>query len=334
MVQARSQAEMQPQPPVPENATCLGCHARQDMVMNFPNGEQMSVTLDYVLFGESVHGQLACTDCHSGFEGYPHADNHIQTRKDYSLSYHDLCQRCHPNQFEMVSNSVHGEMFNSGNPDVPSCTDCHKPHEQVRISQMAEDAHSQYAGTVQFCATCHPDDYETYAASIHGEQLLTGNTDMPTCVDCHSVHEIYNPRELKFRKDSIDMCAKCHTDSEVMGKYGLETNVLDTYVVFHDTTVTLLEEYDPDSLTNKPTCYDCHGIHNVGQFDPPALDFNMPGAEQYAPIVAKASPLPVENIGFAGTIVGIILGSIGTLTFTRLMKERKNNHSAEEEEKE
>ena len=69
---------------------------------------------------------------------------------------------------------------------------------------------------------------------------------------------------------SPQICADCHTNSAIMDKYGLSTNVLDTYVAdFHGTTVTLFEETSPDEATNKPVCYDCHGVHNVSSVSDP-----------------------------------------------------------------
>jgi hypothetical protein len=55
-----------------------------------------------------------------------------------------------------------------------------------------------------------------------------------------------------------------------MDKYGLSTNVLSSYIAdFHGTTVTLFEKVEPDQLTNKPVCYDCHGIHDIRASDDP-----------------------------------------------------------------
>ncbi len=49
-----------------------------------------------------------------------------------------------------------------------------------------------------------------------------------------------------------------------MGKYGISTDVFDTYVAdFHGTTVQLFEKQSPDQETNKAVCYDCHGVHNI-----------------------------------------------------------------------
>jgi hypothetical protein len=49
-----------------------------------------------------------------------------------------------------------------------------------------------------------------------------------------------------------------------MKKYGLSTAVLRTYVAdFHGSTVTIFQKEHPDQQTNKPVCYDCHGIHDI-----------------------------------------------------------------------
>jgi hypothetical protein len=53
-----------------------------------------------------------------------------------------------------------------------------------------------------------------------------------------------------------------------MGRYGISTDVFDTYVAdFHGTTVVLFEEIAPDQETNKPVCIDCHGVHDMRKHD-------------------------------------------------------------------
>ena len=74
----------------------------------------------------------------------------------------------------------------------------------------------------------------------------------------------------QFRLNSPELCAKCHTDEKIMSKYGISTQVLNTYVSdFHGTTVTLFEKQSPDQQTNKPVCFDCHGVHNIAKVDDP-----------------------------------------------------------------
>ena len=87
---------------------------------------------------------------------------------------------------------------------------------------------------------------------------------MPTCIDCHGVHNIQDPTTATFRNSTPYLCAKCHTDNALMQKYGLSTRGLNTYVAdFHGTTVVLFDKTFPDQPTNKPVCTDCHGFHDV-----------------------------------------------------------------------
>jgi len=73
-----------------------------------------------------------------------------------------------------------------------------------------------------------------------------------------------------FRLSSPKICADCHTNEQIMSKYGLSTQVLQTYVAdFHGTTVTLFEKLDPDQQINMPVCYDCHGVHDIRRSDDP-----------------------------------------------------------------
>ncbi len=125
-------------------------------------------------------------------------------------------------------------------------------------------------GIPQTCARCHGEIQTKYRESVHGAALVDGNPDVPTCIDCHGVHDIPDPRTAAFRLASPRMCADCHTDAKKMAKYKLSTQVLRTYVAdFHGSTVTLFQRRHPDQVTNKPVCYDCHGIHDIASKSDP-----------------------------------------------------------------
>ena len=38
---------------------------------------------------------------------------------------------------------------------------------------------------------------------------------------------------------------------------------------FHGSTVTLFQRRHPDQVTNKPVCYDCHGVHDIASKNDP-----------------------------------------------------------------
>ena len=315
-----------------DNDTCLLCHDSPKTGMTFTNGDEISIKVDAEAYQLSVHAELACAECHEGFDGVFHPELNVDNEREYYNNYRVNCQKCHPSQFNEVEASVHEKLFEAGNQDTPSCADCHNPHSQ----QECKEGHHSYEDqmwVLNICADCHEDVYDTYTNSVHGHELVVEeNVDMPTCVDCHSVHEICDPAEAAFRKDSIDMCANCHTDPEIMDKYGKSVNVLDTYLVFHDTTVTFLEKYDSESLTNKPTCYDCHGIHNVGDFIPPPIISNISGPDHYPSVEKAPQPAPVENVGMTAAVLGLILGGAGTMTISQIIRERKEEDIEDEEQ--
>jgi predicted CXXCH cytochrome family protein len=170
-----------------------------------------------------------------------------------------------------VQDSIHQKALESGNTIAPACTDCHNPHTQTKLIDAngltLVEARVNIPVT---CSKCHNEITQEYKNSIHGAGvMLTGNPDTPTCIDCHSVHNI-QATDAAFKLRSPNLCAKCHTDKQMMDKYGISTNVLNSFVSdFHGTTVTIFEKTASDQLTNKPVCIDCHGVHDITSTNDP-----------------------------------------------------------------
>jgi predicted CXXCH cytochrome family protein len=175
--------------------------------------------------------------------------------------------------------SVHATAQSNGIREAAVCTDCHGAHNvrqwtDAQTNALLPDARLEIPTT---CSKCHFAIYEKYRTSVHGAALTEeSNTDVPTCINCHGVHNIGNPTTNAFRLKSPELCAQCHTNSALMDKYGISTDVLNTYVAdFHGTTVTLFEQQSPDAPTNKPVCYDCHGVHDISWVTDPNTGIEM-----------------------------------------------------------
>jgi len=262
----------------PDNAACLSCHAQQGLTKTLPSGEVLSLTIDSSHFAGSAHKDLACTDCHSNISSFPHPDLQVQTLRDFSLQMYPICQKCHEDQYNKTLDSVHMQAIAAGNTNAAICTDCHNPHSQPVITDSTGALLPEARLSIpEICARCHSAIYDEYIQSVHGAALTQqGNTDVPTCIDCHGVHNIVDPTTTAFRLQSPQICAKCHTDPAIMDKYGISTQVLNTYVAdFHGTTVTLFEKLSPDQATNKPVCFDCHGVHDIKRVDDPVYGIQM-----------------------------------------------------------
>jgi hypothetical protein len=269
----------QDDPPDPNlsirDEVCLSCHGQPGQTFEFEDGSVWDLYVPGEAYEVSIHGQLgyACVQCHRDIGEYPHQPFQAADLRDAQLQLNDACQFCHTQQYELANDSVHAQALNNGTREAAICVDCHTAHDVRQLNdpsthQLLPDAR---VWIPQTCARCHSTIYAQYKDSVHGSALIgEGNPDVPTCIDCHGVHNIGDPMTTSFRLSSPEMCGKCHADPAVVGKYGISTDVLDTYVAdFHGTTVTLFEKQSPDEQTNKPVCFDCHGIHNIVSPDDP-----------------------------------------------------------------
>ncbi|MGC8916560.1 MAG: cytochrome c3 family protein [Thermoanaerobaculum sp.] len=250
---------------------CSDCHPR---AVKVPHPEDMSRDNPCVgchedaaaEVGRSIHRdplgatsfRVPCWGCHTAHDVRPASD------PDSSLAPVNVarvCLSCHNKQEYLVG--VHGYGVQKAGLDMAAtCVSCHGGHEILPASEPASRVNR--VNVPKTCGTCHRRVTEVFLASVHGQNLGAENRDVPTCTDCHAAHGTLDPRLPRFRNASPEMCARCHADPEVVGKYGLRAEVFDTYVAdFHGTTAVLFLATTPDQPLNKAVCYDCHGYHDV-----------------------------------------------------------------------
>jgi hypothetical protein len=267
--------------PIVSNEVCLDCHGKPGLTMNLENGDVLDLYVNPANYSASIHGQdgYACVQCHTNLGNYPHPAFSATDLRDVTLQLTRVCDRCHSGEYNLTMDSVHAAAQAAGIREAAVCTDCHGSH---TVTQWTDQVTHNLLPSARLnipttCAKCHNAIYQKYRTSVHGAALTEeGNTDVPTCIDCHGVHNIGNPTTNAFRLKSPELCASCHTNPALMDKYGISTDVLNTYVAdFHGTTVTLFEKQSPDAPTNKPVCYDCHGIHDISRVDDPKTGIEM-----------------------------------------------------------
>lgn len=244
--------------PLPDNDFCLSCHSNKEPELVLPSGEKRSLFVDAETFARSVHGgKLRCTDCHSDISTYPHPARSFKNLREFALAYHETCKNCHFDNYTKTLDSVHYALLAKGNLKAPLCVDCHGAH---NISRPGVPK-SRISAT---CSRCHQAIYDQYKQSVHGEALQGGNTDAPACVDCHRAHNIEDPRTASFRLSTPELCARCHTDEKLMKKYGLSTQVLQTYLKdFHGVTASAHKKEQGRPSVVTAVCTDCHGVHDI-----------------------------------------------------------------------
>ena len=297
--QAEPTAETTSSPLSISNQVCLGCHGTPGLTLTLENGEVLELYVSAEDHNASIHGKkgYACVQCHTTVGDYPHPPFSAQNARDASLQLYQACNRCHASEYELTQDSAHAIALANGNSQAAICTDCHTAHQVRQLIDPDSGALTPEARVwvPQTCAKCHNAIYQKYLTTVHGSALVgEGNPDVPTCIDCHGVHNIEDPRTASFRLKSPLICSKCHTDPQLMAKYGLSTQVLNTYVAdFHGTTVTLFEKQSPDAETNKPVCYDCHGIHDIKRVDDP--QFGLHASENLLLRCQKCHPDATSN---------------------------------------
>lgn len=267
--------------PIVGDETCLSCHGQPGLTLTVQDGEVLDLYVDIDTYAGSIHGQkgYACVQCHTNLGDYPHPEFTATDLRDVTLQLTEVCYRCHSGEFSLTKDSVHAIAQADGIREAAVCTDCHGAHNvrqwtDPETHTILPDAQLSIPVT---CSKCHNAIYQKYRNSVHGAALTEeSNTDVPTCISCHGVHNIANPTTASFRLNSPLLCASCHTDPKLMDKYGISTDVLNTYVAdFHGTTVTLFEKLSPDAQTNKPVCYDCHGVHDISNVNDPKTGLQM-----------------------------------------------------------
>ena len=247
---------------ISEKDHCLRCH-QHAMSITLRNGEKVSLKIDAAALEGSVHTKLACFDCHFGFSATQHPKRKFNTSRDFSIAQAEACRRCHFDKYTKTLESIHYAILSQGNLKAPVCTDCHGAHSvfQARADKLKSSKR---------CGRCHEAIFGTYTQSVHGNALVQEhNTDVPICADCHTAHSIQGAHTQDYRDKVPETCGKCHGNSTLMKKYGLNPGVVNSYLQdFHGVTLKLYQRQKdgtaPDSA-RKPiaTCVDCHGIHDI-----------------------------------------------------------------------
>ncbi len=363
------------------NAHCLMCHGNRDFTGRLQNGETISLYVDPAHYYQSVHAPagLECLACHTNQKDYPHqatqqvtclechgeiGGNQATTYKplvvelafpdarSITLAANESCRSCHADRFAEAADSAHARVQASGNREAPLCVDCHGSHAMTKPDQPR-------AKISDTCANCHSAVYTSYRTSVHGAALeVNSNPDVPTCVDCHGVHNIHGPRDPEFRNKSIGTCGTCHADKDRMTKYGLSTDVLRTYLDdFHGRTVDFFRRQSERTPSSTATCFDCHGIHSIRPHTDPqssvypanlqktcqqchenaSITFPQAWLSHYVPSVERTPGLVVANTAYQLLIPGTLLGMLGyiVLDMRRRALDRKHTprapHSSEDE---
>ena len=187
-------------PAGPTNEDCLGCHADKGLSKEV-KGKKVSLHTDEGVLKASVHGGLACTDCHADVTEVPHPEKLAPVS----------CGTCHADAAAALVRSVHGR---KDGPQL-DCQSCHGAHSVKRPAQV---------GTAP-CGTCHEPIVQKWRATVHGQAVAHGVQEAAHCTDCHGpTHELLSqkdPGAPTSRMKEAETCGRCHADRALIEKRGI-----------------------------------------------------------------------------------------------------------------
>jgi len=153
-----------------------------------------------------------------------------------------------------------------------TCASCHGagtpgPIDRTRIASLCASCHSDPAYMRKFRPQVRTDQHAQYLTSVHGQQMVRGETRVATCSDCHKAHGVLPVRDTRSPVAPSNVaatCATCHADAALMEPFDRDAAVFDDWS--HSVhAAALLERGD----TSAPTCSTCHGSHGA---TPPGID--------------------------------------------------------------
>ena len=228
---------------------CLACHADESVTR--ADGRPVSVSAE--AFAASVHGVLACSDCHADLASteLPHVEKAVPV----------TCALCHEEAVSKYEAGIHAQA-RAADALSPAarCIDCHGVHDIRRSSDP--DSRTHHLKLAATCARCHgdPEIIERghiaigdvawlFEDSIHGQALSrAGLMVAPTCSDCHGNHDIVqrtDPSSRIHRTNVAATCGRCHEGIGRLYNAGVHAEAI--------------ERGNPKA----PVCHDCHTAHGI-----------------------------------------------------------------------
>ncbi len=213
-----------------------------------------------------MHSGTGCAQCHTEVQTtHARPCDTIESRVD--------CAVCHADQVQQYQSSTHGQLAIAGDPEAPTCVDCHDNHATEGHRFPSSPTFSR--NEPQLCAKCHRegqpaarrseskfgDIVDSYEMSIHGHGLVeSGLVVSATCSDCHSAHAqlpAEDPESTVHPENVAGTCGTCH--------HGIEQKFRQSI------------HWPGNAETDRelPTCEDCHTSHGIKRTDQASFRFEM-----------------------------------------------------------
>jgi hypothetical protein len=199
-----------PHVPAPQPVACEKCHGAA--------AKEFSESIHAVQWNVHELKYPACLNCH----GNPHGIRPKSSPRSrvYPLNLPRTCGRCHgslalarryriTNVYGLYIDSIHGfALSKEGLLVAATCSSCHGAH---RILSITNPHSPIYRSNIPAtCGSCHAGVEARYFDGVHGKALNAGNSAVPVCTSCHTVHRIAQVENVSWQLKTVATCGNCH----------------------------------------------------------------------------------------------------------------------------
>ncbi|HSJ14729.1 MAG TPA: hypothetical protein VK939_09940 [Longimicrobiales bacterium] len=227
-----------PSPAAAQRLQCDRCHGELELlrqqVRSLPEAERLLAPAD--VLHASAHGDMPCTECHTGVNRYPHAPTAV-TR---------ACASCHAPADTAWQRGAHATVQDR---DPVACVSCHGVHDVATVETWRSEAGIPIANRP--CVGCHE------AHSMPRDGPHTGTV---LCASCHGAHDVRPPVDaasLLHPLRQIETCGGCHETIAALWQEDV-----------HFDTLRARTSADPhaaaETLPGCTACHDGHGMVRTG----------------------------------------------------------------------
>lgn len=232
------------------NQACYDCHDDPDISME-KRGKTISLTVRKFDLKRSVHQNLKCVDCHTGFnpDEIPHKPKITPVN----------CTSCHQ---EYIKNHIfHPQFKQTKTFDKPGvdCKACHGTH--TIISPKNPNSNLHFTNSTNFCGSCHQEYKEQHIKSEHFVQLQKHEPNAPTCIYCHRqpITAKKEPDKVKLKQNQEKICLNCHL---VTNQTKYSKSLINYEESVHGRAILKGNIFAAG-------CIDCHGVHDLQKANSP-----------------------------------------------------------------
>lgn len=254
---------------------CLSCHKKVDVKLTLPS---------------SVHKNLECADCHNYI-----ANNLTKHTKGIKISQKADCYLCHGDIAKEHRESIHGISLEEGVDEAAKCWDCHGSHDVKHVKSEFSKVHPKNLAVT--CAKCHDNpEFQkkfdlgivnpgaNFTKSVHGQLVLNGKNNGPSCSVCHGVHNIKNKVQPDSKISAFnepEMCGQCHKE------------------IAEDFKKSIHWIRAKKGFRESPVCSNCHNEHSIS---PVSINNReeMKKLQDQTCIVCHENPMIAKRFGHDG----------------------------------